>query len=235
MAGRGKDMQYLKAYSGWEIRIHLGEILRFMAEKRAERELPSSFKNLVKQQVVRAHSLLRPRALYSCGLKVPWQQHQMFKDAERMILGLCTIGSDLEIQVGQHFREKEYLEGMVLDAIGTVAVESLVALVEGEIESLVAKQGFSLSARLGPGYGDWPLEEQHLLFSQLPHEELGVKINSGGMMTPRKSISFAYRMGRENMVKPVHGDSCQLCNLGDRCAYKKNHQVIRILQGNRTG
>jgi len=47
------------------------------------------------------------------------------------------------------------------------------------------------SKRFSPGYKPWPLTEQKFIFSLLPGEEIGVKLNpQSWMMIPRKSISF---------------------------------------------
>lgn len=222
MQGR-KDMRHLKIYTVNEIRIRIEEILRYLAYKKEENELPSSLKKIIEQEIESAYSLIKPRALYSFVNNLSLKSHHMFENAKKIVLGVCTIGSELETQVDKHFKEKNYLEGMVLDAIGTVAVQSLVELVAGEIKENVVQQGFCISNRLGPGYGNWPLEDQHILFSHLSQEDAGVKINGSGIMTPRKSISFAYKIGRENMDKSNYGN-CHSCHLSDRCAYKKNHR-----------
>jgi hypothetical protein len=216
-------MQYLKSYAEREITIRVAEILRYLAYNKEKREPSPAFQKIIDRQVALAYSLIKPLAIYSLVDNSSLQDHHILKDAEKIVFGVCTIGSALEEQVDKYFKERNYLEGVVLDAIGTVAVENLVESVGLEIKKKAANQGFCISARLGPGYENWPLDDQHLLFSYLPHEPAGVKINSSGMMLPQKSISFAYTMGREDMDMPNH-TTCHLCDLSKRCAYKKNYQ-----------
>lgn len=96
---------------------------------------------------------------------------------------VATIGSVLEARVKEHFEEGEFLEGVLLDAAGSAAVESLCARVEG----LCA--GEDPSSRYSPGYCSWQLTGQRRLFELLQPEESGIQLLPSLLMHPLKSVS----------------------------------------------
>src|SRR5437867_2759891 len=87
---------------------------------------------------------------------------------------------------------RETAEALFLDAAGWLAVEEALRAFRGHLRALVHGPGVRLSPRLGPGYLDWPLAEQALLFRLFDGETLPVALNEYCVMSPGKSISGSF-------------------------------------------
>lgn len=96
---------------------------------------------------------------------------------------VATIGGTLETRVREHLGQGRYLQGVILDAAGSVAVEAICDLVERECA------GGGPSARFSPGYCMWRLESQKALFSLLRPAEIGTELMPSMIMRPIKSVT----------------------------------------------
>ena len=100
-----------------------------------------------------------------------------------------------------------------------MCAESVADSANKHIEQWAQENGFQTSRRFSPGYGTWPLEEQRYVFSLLGGEPAGVKLTPGCMMIPRKSVSFAVRIGDPGESLTPE-DVCAICGL-KHCYHKK--------------
>ncbi len=139
--------------------------------------------------------------------------------ADALVLGLVTVGSGIERRVTDLLQRGEDSRALLLDAAGSAAAEEAANRLSARVLGGAAGAGADVPCRVSPGYGRWPLTAQTSLFSLLPHEELGVSLNSSMMMVPRKSISFALWLGA--LGAPRAGLSgCDTCGLPD-CRYRR--------------
>lgn len=143
----------------------------------------------------------------------------LFPRAEEMALAVCTIGPRLEERAADHFRQGEPLRGMLLDGIGSAAVDSLTEeackLIADEASSL----GYEAGSPISPGMTGLPITEQWQLLEMVPAQEIGVSLTSGGIMVPRKSASMAIGIGLQ-MVKWPRSEVCARCHLKKTCPYR---------------
>ncbi|MGD9505082.1 MAG: hypothetical protein AB7W37_09220 [Syntrophobacteraceae bacterium] len=99
------------------------------------------------------------------------------------------------------------LGACVWDAIGTVLVEDGV---ERLLRVIGDEAGCGVSLPFSPGYCDWDLEGQGLVFSVFPPSPIGISLMEGSlMMEPQKSVSFVACVGVE--MKPEN--PCRSCTL----------------------
>jgi len=110
-------------------------------------------------------------------------------------------------------------EGFILDALGSVAAEAAADQVNARICQWAAAQGLVATPRFSPGYGDWPLEDQRVMFRLLPAEQIGMRLNQACMMIPRKSISFAVTFQKEAAGQKIE-HPCERCGL-ENCPFRK--------------
>jgi len=79
--------------------------------------------------------------------------------------------------VAELFAEEDSLSAVVLDSIGSAAVEA----VANEVNYLFCCRekgaGNKVGPRASPGYGKWNLTDQNLLFSLLPADKINVQLN----------------------------------------------------------
>ncbi len=136
--------------------------------------------------------------------------------AEQVTLAVCTIGQELE-KLASTWMEKNPLLGVALDGLGNAAVEILGEQVCKSIGEKAQAAGLTMSTPLSPGEPEWPVDVgQPQIFTLLDRSQVGIKLTSGGMMVPKKSISFVVGIGPDM----VQTDLCMLCSLSERCRYR---------------
>ena len=101
---------------------------------------------------------------------------------------LVTIGSEIENIIKSESREGKNVTAYILDCLGSSAAESSAAAMQQVVQ---AELGLKM-CRYSPGYNDWHIEQQKILFEFLGREAtntLGVNLTPDYMMSPRKSVS----------------------------------------------
>jgi len=144
---------------------------------------------------------------------------KVLPEAEEIAVVVCTIAPALEEQVAQHFARGEPLRGLLLDGIGTAAVESLSGEACHIIGCEAAQRGLKAGSPVSPGSPWFPMSEQWQLFRMVPAGEIGVSLTESGVMVPRKSLSMVVGIGSE-MRAWTAAESCDHCNLSRTCRYR---------------
>lgn len=194
------------------------EVYRYLGYKNSRQVSPRT-RRLVDEQLDMAREWLAPRAAYRAVAAGPLASSENFADAREVVLAVCTAGEQVEERVSELFRQGDAATALVVDAIGSVAAEAVANAVNGEVDRLARERGWHTSRRFSPGYGDWPVDGQQLIFGLLPAQPAGVRLTGGQMMLPRKSVSFAVKMGPQPM-KEINPGRCPVCSQRDRCAYR---------------
>lgn len=139
--------------------------------------------------------------------------------AKRLAVALCTIGPALENKVSQYFTAKEPLRGLLLDGIGSAAVDSLAQEVCELIRQDAQLKGYQTGSPFSPGMPGFPIAKQRELFQLVPAEDIGIKLTSSGVMFPRKSISMIIGIGT-NLKTWTKAELCARCNLRHTCDHR---------------
>jgi cobalamin-dependent methionine synthase I len=139
--------------------------------------------------------------------------------AKEIAVIVCTIGPKLEEKAAQFFHQDEPLRGLLLDGIGSAAVDSL----SREACQILAKdastRGYQTSSPISPGMFGLPISEQQHLFELVPAEEIGVHLTPAQIMVPCKSVSMVIGIGPE-MATWTKAEVCRRCKLKKNCRYK---------------
>ena len=198
------------------------EVARFLgypAGRRPEGRMAALFAEALSQarRLVRARGAFRslaPARAEEVGLETV--------DAERLVVGLVTAGSEIEERASTLLGEGDSTLALLLDAAGSAAAEEaadrLSAIVTGEKNGSRAAAA-RVGCRVSPGYGPWKLESQRQLFRALPHVEVGVSLTESLLMVPRKSISFAMWLGERGQPRKAFG-GCESCGL-ETCRHRR--------------
>ncbi len=117
---------------------------------------------------------------------------RLLRGATEAILFLLTLGPKLETRAQELMGEEQFLEALLLDTAGWVAVDALAKALRGRLLAEARAQGLRLTHRMAPGYADWRLEEQRILFSAFEEDALPIQLTEACVMLPRKSISGVY-------------------------------------------
>ena len=145
--------------------------------------------------------------------------HSVFPQAKELAAVVCTIGPRLEEKVTDYFDRSESLQGMLLDAIGSVAVDSLAREAYWVIRRDASLSGYQAGSPLSPGSRGFPISEQWQMLNLVPAEEIGVSLASTAIMIPRKSVSMVIGIGPQ-MITWTQAEVCARCSLSKTCPYR---------------
>lgn len=139
------------------------------------------------------------------------------EEAEKIAVFICTAGQGFSDYSRKYNKEGEYLKGYIVDTMGSVVVEKSMDFIQSELEKQVQSEGMKITNRYSPGYCNWPVDDQKLLFSLVPAHTCEISLSASCLMVPIKSVSGIIGIGR-NVRKSSY--SCDICN-NLTCIYRK--------------
>jgi hypothetical protein len=143
----------------------------------------------------------------------------IFPEAKELAVLLCTIGPRLEKQVTDYSKSDEAMRGIILDGIGSTAVDMIALKVLRRLTSEVSSRGYEISSPVNPGMPGFPLTEQWNLLGLVNADEIGVRLTASGVLVPRKSVSMVIGIGPK-MTRWTEAEVCARCSLRETCHYK---------------
>ena len=143
----------------------------------------------------------------------------IFPEAKELAVLLCTIGARLEKQVTDYTSQGEPLRGMLLDGMGSTAVDMMVLEILRRLSNEVSSRGYEISSPVNPGMPGFPLTEQWNLLGLVNADEIGVSLTASGVLVPRKSTSMVIGIGPK-MTRWTQAEVCARCSLRETCHYK---------------
>ena len=119
-------------------------------------------------------------------------------DCVAAYLFLVTLGRRLDQRVTELFEAMDGLEGLFLDTAGWLALQSALGDVRVRLATRARADGCRLTRRMGPGYGDWPIEEQPKLVDALAGGAAlaGIEVLESGAILPEKTLTGLYGVMR---------------------------------------
>jgi hypothetical protein len=135
---------------------------------------------------------------------------RLLEQCQQVVVFALTIGNRLEEMVKQLAEDRLILQATVLDAIGSSAVEKVAESFETSIREMASVQGFSASWRFSPGYCDWNIGQQRMLFWALNGEIADIRLTKTCLMIPQKSISGIIGIGPGNGTLENY-NPCRTC------------------------
>ena len=109
--------------------------------------------------------------------------------------------------------EADIVADFIADSIGSVLAEMTVSQMEKDYTG-----SETLSMPYSPGYCNWDIREQQLLFSLFPERPCGIILSETSLMAPEKSVSGFFALGERLIRQPYH---CQICK-NTRCYKRRN-------------
>ncbi len=225
------DYQYVEQAP---VSIEPAAVLRFQGYRAGSGQVKEGIQRLVRSQIDHSYRLIQPQAVFRifpgcrCSggrIKVDNEREFAIGKAVRswtglsyLALAICSIGPALEREVSRMFSASEYAAAVMLDSAGTAAVESLTDYVNNTVCQQALASGLGVTPRISPGYGDWALQEQGIVFALLPGDKAGVTLTEKCMMRPRKSVSFAAGIG-EGFTTEKNVSRCRHCGMA-KCPYR---------------
>jgi hypothetical protein len=139
---------------------------------------------------------------------------RLLEHCSQVAIFLVTIGEYLEETALQLAKDGLILQSTVLDAIGSDAVEQVADFVQDGIKEIAEAQGLVTSRRFSPGYCDWNIGQQRMLFYALTGNTLGVRLTGECLMIPQKSISGIIGIG-PSIDNVENYNPCKTCTKKD--------------------
>jgi hypothetical protein len=218
----------------WELTIEVDQVLRCQgANPAAVRQRNSDLIQTAERALAEGLSLIEPAVAYH-WVAVEALQHEklilasgaaltgplvaaQLAPARLVALAVCTIGPGLERRVSDLYAtDPVYAFG--LDGVGTAAVDALSAEVCGYFDALASQDGLQSTSPISPGMIGWPLEEgQRQIFSLLDTHPIGVVLNAGSQMIPRKSTSMAIGISPD---AGAEWKPCDFCSMRETCRFR---------------
>lgn len=185
----------------FKIELDEKRILRLIGYKKKSYKIAISVKKLLSEEKEKLDYLLHPASIYTIIDYKATNKHPIFNLAEKVALCICTIGPKLENEIKELMKKGELLRALILDALGSEAVEEVAIQSDLFLAEKARKMNLWPSKRFSPGYKKWDIEEQRFVFQMLPAQEIGVSlIKESCMMIPRKSISFRINFYKEQKL-----------------------------------
>jgi len=162
--------------------------------------------NAIRESIAIVRESFRPRGLYQIiDVKsvdqrgICLEQGAIKSPMLARLVGGC--GGEKSIAVSIATAGEEWREGfssggsswldLLVDALGSELAELAAELVEDKYKTDAQSRGLQVSVRMSPGYCDWGLEGQELIFKALDAREIGVSLTPHFIMTPAKTVSGA--------------------------------------------
>jgi hypothetical protein len=209
------------------------EVLRFQGYKAGVDVPPADVLALFDDALALGRMLMRPRAVLrtmpvvrdgdqltadGVALTIP-RIAERWGTVDEITAGVCTIGDALERRVSELWDARELPLAMMLDSVGSGAVESLAEYVNDLLCQEGLMRGVKVTNRVSPGYGGWDVAEQRLLWRLCPGDAISVTLNDACFMTPTKTITILVGTGPSARVDDYFSQ-CARCWMRD-CAYRR--------------
>jgi hypothetical protein len=110
-------------------------------------------------------------------------------------LFVATAGAEVTHRCRELNESGETLTGYVLDTLGSLVAEKAAEKLADIIEMDVLVHGWHISVAFSPGYCDWNVAEQQLLFAFFPRNFCGITLSPSCLMNPVKSVSGIIGIG----------------------------------------
>lgn len=111
------------------------------------------------------------------------------RKADQCFLLAATLGLGPDQRIAAYTR-LDLARAVVLDACATAAIEALCDETQNQLEAEVAEEGYALTSRYSPGYGDLSLTLQKPILELLrAYPRIGLTVNEEYILLPRKSVT----------------------------------------------
>jgi hypothetical protein len=230
----------MKIINKINIKIEESEVLRYLGySKDKVKEPKKTILQVMAEEMRHADQLVKSKGIYHLfkieyfsvsKKKIDLENHFSLKLTDSMVknlqgvdglaIGIVTIGHALENRISEYFREKEYSRGLILDAVGTVAVRYLSQYLISLICQETQKLQLITTKRFVPGTHEWDIKAQRKIFDIMPTERIGVDLTDSFMMVPAKSLSWAIGFGKHIANLTKDDNSCRICQAVN-CQFRK--------------
>lgn len=213
------DPQLILTVHGYNEKRKPGQVIRDIVERAAEEaqslvEPQALYQEFPVQQLTADCLVLEGGMRFSIGSEIS----SLWQGSTTLGIALYTIGGRLEDRATELLALGEHTDALNLDIAGTVALGIVGVQVQYYACERLAGHGLETGPWLNPGYLDWPLKDQRLIFDLVPAASLGVRLNDQCMMIPKKSVTVCAGIGVSQRLEGFN--RCMHCGVS-KCPYRR--------------
>lgn len=215
-------------------KIDKNEVLRYLGQKDFGK-LSENIDEMLQKAITQTLDIINPRAVHALFSINELKKTDLIegKDIETHLKG-CTHAILLALTLGAEIEQKirasqatDALFPVMLDACATVCAEAACDKYSEHLCSLYSKDKLFLTGRFSPGYGDFPIEKQHILLQLVDTQrKIGLCVTQSSILTPRKSITAIIGVSTAPTKGKMAG--CENCALKDKCNYKNKGETCNV-------
>ena len=149
-------------------------------------------------QLMDIKRIRRPRVTLENGTTISLSSEVLswvLYPCQQAVIFVSSIGHGLEERVSQLMKEGQIVKPTILDAIGSEAAEKTACYLQETVRELATSNDAGITLRYSPGYCDWDITQQRILFDVLDPVPMEVSLSKDCLMVPRKSISGIIGLG----------------------------------------
>lgn len=145
--------------------------------------------------------------------------YEHLKESEKAVLMAVTLGTEVDKRIN-YYSKIDLKKALIFDACSAAIIEAYCDEIEDEISQIARSEGYYITSRYSPGYGDFGLDVQPKIIDFLQaYKKIGLSATENFILLPRKSVTaiigFTYTK-ENNKCK-----NCAACNL-ENCLYKRD-------------
>jgi len=161
----------------------------------------------VKEIDIRAGYVKTDDAAIKCGPKIAKQ----LSGSEVIALFIATAGNSFDDWVRRKGLE-DIMAEYYCSSIGSVIADKVADQIETEIINYSHSENRGITNRYSPGYCNWNIREQKMIFDLLPADKIGVVLTPSFLMKPIKSVSGIIGTGHGLTSGEYMCDICDMAN-----------------------
>lgn len=146
---------------------------------------------------------------------------RLLRQATGVTLISLSLGPDLDALVRQQFAAQEYAIATVIDAVGTVLLQSLMRAVQAEVAHEAERFGQKATEMFCPGYADWDMYDLPRMTEAAQSSAIEVICNEACCLMPLKSVVGLIGWVEQGAKLPASG--CRACSL-TTCEYRRGER-----------
>ncbi|NLM36593.1 MAG: methionine synthase [Firmicutes bacterium] len=211
-----------------------GEVLRYLGYR--NQTLDPAMTGLIEECRAETETLIRPGVVYRIyalekegdAIRLPatalsLQSRDLSKHlraADRCVLLAATLGLAIDQKIAAYAR-LDLTRAIVMDACATAAIEAVCDEVQEQLQAKVTPEGYGLTARFSPGYGDLSIVHQKTILETLQaYARIGLTVTEDHILLPRKSVTAFIgleKLEEKEMGPPVNEGGAKTAVNPDRC------------------
>lgn len=185
-----------------------------------EAMIDTLYKQAQPRFIYREYAYREGQLVDSCFPLVGNDIHHLLATSEQCILIAATLGVAVDTLI-KKMQIQDMAKAVILDACANAGLEAALDLWQERLRKEKEEQGWYLTERFSPGYGDMPMDVQPLFLQELQTQKrIGLHITSSNLLVPGKSVTAILGLSKE--LQPAILSGCAVCALKETCQKRKD-------------